>query len=77
MYHREVQESKAEVGCPRKEEIRDYAGRQTLEMVGLPPGRRQRNPCSTILCHTVYYFHIPFPYLKLYGNILFVPPLHG
>ena len=27
-------------------------------------------PCSK-LCHTVYYFHILFPYLKLYSNILF------
>ena len=34
-------------------------------------------PCSTILCYTVYDFHILFPYLKLYSNILFVPPLHG
>ena len=29
------------------------------------------------LNHTVCYFHILFPYLKRYSNILFVLPLHG
>ena len=33
-------------------------------------------PCSK-LSHTLYYFHILFPYFKLYGHILFVLPLHG
>ena len=28
-------------------------------------------PCSK-LSHTLYYFHILFPYFKLYGHILFV-----
>ena len=28
-------------------------------------------PCSK-LRHTVHYFHILFPYLKLYSNILFI-----
>ena len=33
-------------------------------------------PCSK-LSHTLYYFHILFPYFKLYGHILFVLQLHG
>ena len=33
-------------------------------------------PCSK-LSHTLYYFHILFPYFKLNGHILFVLQLHG
>ena len=33
-------------------------------------------PCSK-LSHTLYYFHIIFPYFKLYGHILFVLQLPG
>ena len=39
-YHREVQESKNEVVCTRKEARTKYVGRNTLDMV--PPGSRKR-----------------------------------